>query len=70
MLAGNFPFHDEQWRRSVEALILELEHDVRTIQQTAPPIPDPEAGNAFTGPLEPQSFVFPRGAAGGSGTTT
>lgn len=65
-----FPLHMEQWKRQVEAMILELEHDARTLQQTVPPIPDPEAGNAFNGPLEPQPFVFPRQASGGSGTTT
>lgn len=65
-----FPAHMEQWKRQVEALILELEHDVQSLQKIVPQIPDPEAGNAFTGPLEPQPYVFPRQASGGSGTTT
>lgn len=57
-----FPKHDEFWRRQVEALILGLEHDVQTIQQTMPQIPDPEAGVAFTGPLSPVEFNFPKRA--------
>lgn len=57
-----FPYHDEEWRRQVEAMILSLEHDVTNIQQTMPQIPDPEAGHAFTGPTSPVEFNFPRRA--------
>jgi hypothetical protein len=57
-----FPYHDEAWRRQVEALILGLEHDVQSIQKTMPMTPDPEAGVAFTGPLSPKEFNFPKRA--------
>lgn len=57
-----FPLHDEFWRRQVEAMILGLEHDVQSLQQTTPQIPDPEAGMAFTGPLSPVVFNYPKQA--------
>ncbi len=57
-----FPPHMEDWKRQVEALILGLEHDVTSLQQTMPQIPDPEAGMAFTGPTNPVEFNFPRRA--------
>lgn len=57
-----FPRHMEHWMRQVEALIVGLEHDVQSIQKTMPQIPDPEAGHAFTGPLNPVPFNFPEQA--------
>ena len=65
-----FPYHDEAWRRQVEALILGLEHDVQSIQKTMPQIPDPEAGTAFTGPISPTAFQFGGSGQGSSGSPT
>lgn len=53
-----FPKDPEAWNVYVERLLAELRTDYDRLWAMGVPVPDPEAGLPFTGPLAPEHFVF------------
>ena len=60
-----FPKEPEAWNNYVEKLLTELGVDYARMWQVLCPVPDPEAGLPFAGPLAPEHFTyFPQEGSG------
>lgn len=55
------------WFRFAEQIVNQHDTDIKRLWQVIPPIPDPQCGLPFTGPLSPTLFVLPSPSSASSG---
>lgn len=53
------------WDRYIEQALRENRVDIQRLQRVVPPIPEPQQGVPFLGPVSPSAFGLPSLSSGG-----